>query len=227
MAWPEGWHVCHEGEMLVASRYRLAEMSQASEVLPGETARSGADVAVAVVGLRDCRPARGTGVLHRSPGKPSQEHQSLAEPADGAAAIGKHADGGGNRAAMARFGEVAQWLRQYGEPQIIAGDLNMPPDSGINAQLLVRLLECLQQCGAGIWLHGVAAGTGVAVRHPHRPYFERRQLAAVSLLGRAGCRFRPPSADCRPGMVADGVREVEGRGRGKAWERETIDTAVF
>jgi endonuclease/exonuclease/phosphatase (EEP) superfamily protein YafD len=150
VAWPEGWHVCHEGEMLVASRYRLAEMSQASEVLPGENGtESGPTWRLRLLGCLIAAPQGEVAFCTVHPESPHKSinrllsRQTVLRPSEStqmAADIERR---------WQDSAELAQWLRQYGEPQIIAGDLNMPPDSAIYASFWSGYWNAFSSAGLG------------------------------------------------------------------------------
>ena len=203
VAWPEGWHVCQEGEMLVASRYPLSEIPRLPQVSPGEN--GGEAASNWRLRMLGCLVAAPQGDLAFCTVHPESPHQSISRLLSRDTVLRPSQSGQMATEIERRWldsAELSQWLQERDGVQIIAGDLNTADRQRDLSHILGRLSQRLQRGRAGVRLHGVAPGTALAVRDPHRPYPQQPQLAAMPRLGRARRRLRPPAADRGPGVGA-------------------------
>jgi len=152
VAWPGGWHVCQQGEMLVASRYAFGEMQELSafslrengtvplpngrsrlQVLGCRVAVPQGDLAFCTVHPQSPRYSIQRLLSRKTVLRPSQSTQMAAEI----------------ESRWQDSAELSQWLRRCGEPQIIAGDLNLPPDSAIYRAFWADYWNAFSSAGLG------------------------------------------------------------------------------
>ncbi len=150
MAWPEGWHVCQEGELLVASRYPLREMPELSQVSPGENdAELQSNWRLRVLG---CLVAAPQGDLAFCTTHPESPHYSIDRSLSRKTVLRPSQSTQMAAEIASRWQdpeELSIWLRQCGRLQIIAGDLNLPPDSAIYRSFWSGYRKAFSSAGLG------------------------------------------------------------------------------
>ncbi len=139
ITWPEGWHVYQHGEMLVASHFPLRPVSELMHTLPAEefvpppNVPEAAD-ALARLHILGCMVSTPQGELcfctvhppsPRYGIKPMLSRETVLRPSASSSLTAEI----GNRWQV--YAEMSRWLHDGGDPQIIAGDFNLPPDSPI------------------------------------------------------------------------------------------------
>jgi endonuclease/exonuclease/phosphatase (EEP) superfamily protein YafD len=138
--WPRGWHVCQQDELLIASRYPL----RASGVgVPQRQARL--NLLSCVVALPECDLCFST--IH-----PSSPHRSFDEVLDRRTILRLSALGHLVEEIADRWRdsqEAAHLLGDAGQPKIIAGDLNLPPDSAIYRKFWAGYRNAFSEAGLG------------------------------------------------------------------------------
>jgi endonuclease/exonuclease/phosphatase (EEP) superfamily protein YafD len=150
VAWPEGWHVCQQGEMLVASRYPLREMRELSQFAIAENeTEPQPNWRLHVLG---CLLAAPQGDVLFCTIHPDSPRHSI-DPLLSRKTVLRPSESTQMAAEITRrwqdSEDLSRWLRQYGEPQIIAGDLNTPPDSAIYRRFWAGYHNAFSEAGLG------------------------------------------------------------------------------
>jgi len=136
--WPEGWHAIQQGELLIASRYPLREVQSVQKgnrvpILSCVVATPEREIAFST--LHPLSPHRGIDRVldHRTILRPSQSGQLAEEIED-------------------RWRDAEQATRclaDGGESKIIAGDLNLPPESAIYRRFWAGYRNAFSEAGLG------------------------------------------------------------------------------
>ncbi|MGA2065050.1 MAG: endonuclease/exonuclease/phosphatase family protein [Thermoguttaceae bacterium] len=136
--WPAGWHAGQYGDLLIASHYPLREFRSVEE-----SPRMHLLSCVVVTPDRQFTLV----TLH-----PQSPHQSFDEVLDHRTVLRPSESGQLTQEIDNRWQdseEVAKWLEQCGEPRIIAGDLNLPPDSAIYRRFWAGYQNAFSSAGLG------------------------------------------------------------------------------
>jgi vancomycin resistance protein VanJ len=138
--WPKGWHVCQQDELLIASRYPLREL------------RVGALQRRSRLRLLSCVVATPERDLCFSTMHPRGPHRSFDKVLDRRTILRPSACGHLVEEIADRWldsQEMAQSLGDLGESKIIAGDLNLPPDSTIYREFWGEYRNAFGEAGLG------------------------------------------------------------------------------
>ena len=150
IAWPEGWHVCQQGEMLIASRYPLGEVQRLSQDSPDEDG----DVLPSTprLHLLGCLIAAPQGDLCFCTVHPASPHHGIAPLLSHNTVLRPSASPLLSAEIENRWQdsrELSKRLHGRGGPQIIAGDLNLPPDSAIYRTFWAGYWNAFSSTGLG------------------------------------------------------------------------------
>jgi endonuclease/exonuclease/phosphatase (EEP) superfamily protein YafD len=140
VAWPEGWHVSQQGELLIASHYPLRESE-----LGALRRESRLSLFSCVVAMPE-RELQFFTIHTRSP------HRSFDEVLDRRTIIRPSAGDQLVEDIDKRWQdsqEAAQLLSAASGPNILAGDLNLPPDSAIYRMFWARYHDAFSEAGFG------------------------------------------------------------------------------
>jgi vancomycin resistance protein VanJ len=121
VAWPKGWHVCQQGELLVASRFGLRELAFRA---PDPELRASLLLCQVAV------PGREVGFCTLHPESP---HHTIDQVIDRRTVLRPEESPKMEAEIEKRWRDAeatAGWLAA-GQPEIVAGDFNLPPDSAI------------------------------------------------------------------------------------------------
>jgi vancomycin resistance protein VanJ len=138
--WPAGWHVLQQGELLIASRYPLRELGVGA---PQRQLRL--DLLSCVVQMPE-RDLCFSAIHPRSP------HRSFDRVLDRRTVLRPSASGHLVEEIAERWRdsqEAAQLLGDVGQSKIIAGDLNLPPDSAIYRKFWAGYRNAFSEAGLG------------------------------------------------------------------------------
>lgn len=136
--WPEGWHVIQEDQLLIASRYPLREIRFTP---PGNR-----------VPLLSCVVAAPDQDIRFTTLHPPSPHQNFDKLRDSRTILRPSESGQLAREIEERWRDAeqtAQWLEDGHDSRIVAGDLNLPPDSAIYRTYWAGYLDAFSQAGLG------------------------------------------------------------------------------
>jgi vancomycin resistance protein VanJ len=168
--WPAGWHVCQRGEMIVASRFPLREMQEMSQfALAEDGSESHSLWRLHVLG---CRVAAPQGDLTFCTVHPESPHNSINRLLSRTTVL-RPSESTQMTAEIARrwqdSEDLSKWLRKCGNPQIIAGDLNLLPDSPIYRRFWSGYWNAFGSAGLGFgyteWPHVPVVRFGIRIDH--------------------------------------------------------------
>lgn len=161
IAWPPGWHLSQQGELLVASRYPVREVKVASVLTGSGPAFAGPNVHYCIVSL----PQRD--IAFCSLHLPSP-HYGLAESLDRRKLLsdrGSRLLDEESRDRRRQSEAAVEMAGEIHEPLILAGDFNMPADSAVYRETWGRFDNAFSRGGLGFghterpgsfgWLFGV------------------------------------------------------------------------
>ena len=152
VAWPAGWQVCQEGETLIASRYRLSPLQGLSQDATEESGNAAPPRSRSRLHLLECTVTTPECKFCFCTVHPESPHyvidrmlsrKTVLRPSASpylAAEIAKR---------WQDSEDLCQRFRESGQPQIIAGDLNLPPDSAIYRKYWAAYWNAFGSAGLG------------------------------------------------------------------------------
>ena len=144
VAWPAGWHVRRQGEILIASRYPLRDAAWE----PGDTPSSPS----AQAKVLRCAVASPLGDFRVLALHLPSIHDGISRVLDGSTGIrpSKRAAMVAEIASRRRASEeVSRWMNPLSVPLIVAGDFNMPTHSTIYQDCWAGLSNAFSEAGFG------------------------------------------------------------------------------
>ena len=149
VAWPAGWHFIQQGEMLVASRYPLSEIPRPPQVSPGENGEPAPNWRLRLLG---CLVAAPQGELAFCTVHPESPHRSISRLLSRETVLRPSQSGQLAAEIQRRWqdsADLSQWLQERDGVQIIAGDLNTPPESPIYRTFWAGYHNAFGEAGLG------------------------------------------------------------------------------
>ncbi len=150
MAWPETWHVCRQGELLIASRYRLDKVQRLSQ---GSSAEDEGELPPDPrLHLLGCVVAAPQGDICFCTMHPVSPHSSIARLLSRDTVLRPSASPYLEAEIADRWQDAAdlrQRLDAWGGAQIVAGDLNLPSDSPIFSAYWAAYWDAFGSVGLG------------------------------------------------------------------------------